>query len=184
MTSHVAAARTMPLALMALLGLVRHLELREDSAKHKTFSLTMGKRCEPALSLNRVHLKLEKCDVTYSEMGVVIIDNRKVLVIDHTFSPFHFVPFISTASASPRLLNASHIPLPSILAPHDEDELRKYMHYDAAASKAMGVFPSPNRFRLASALGHADDGRNASDFSLFSILNKTCTAMGCRRLKG
>lgn len=105
MTSHVAAARTMPLALMALLGLVRHLELREDSAKHKTFSLTM-------------------------------------------------------------------------------DELRKYMHYDAAASKAMGVFPSPNRFRLASALGHADDGRNASDFSLFSILNKTCTAMGCRRLKG
>ncbi|CAM9768494.1 unnamed protein product [Sphacelaria rigidula] len=58
------------------------------------------------------------------------------------------------------------------------------MHYDAAASKAMGVFPSPNRFQLASALGHGDDGGKTADFSLFSILNKTCTAMGSRRLKG
>ncbi|CAM9431775.1 unnamed protein product, partial [Ascophyllum nodosum] len=64
------------------------------------------------------------------------------------------------------------------------DELRKYMHYDAAASKAMGVFPSRTRFRLAAALGHGDPGSNTSDFSLFSILNRTCTAMGSRRLKG
>lgn len=58
------------------------------------------------------------------------------------------------------------------------------MHYDAAASKAMGVFPSPSRFQLASALGHDQDGSAGLDFSLFSILNKTCTAMGSRMLKG
>ncbi|CAM9865760.1 unnamed protein product [Ectocarpus sp. 4 AP-2014] len=61
------------------------------------------------------------------------------------------------------------------------DELRKYMHYDAAASKAMGVFPSPTRFQLASALGQGDSGR--LDFSLFSILNQTCTSMGSRLLR-
>lgn len=48
-TSHVAGARAMPLALTALLGLVRHLELEEDSAKHHTFSLTMGKTSEDAV---------------------------------------------------------------------------------------------------------------------------------------
>lgn len=56
------------------------------------------------------------------------------------------------------------------------------MHYDAAASKAMGVFPSPTRFQLASALGHDESG--GLDFSLFSILNKTCTKMGARLLRG
>lgn len=56
------------------------------------------------------------------------------------------------------------------------------MHYDAAASKAMGVFPSPTRFQLASALGHDENG--GLDFSLFSILNKTCTKMGARLLRG
>lgn len=64
------------------------------------------------------------------------------------------------------------------------DELQKYMHYDAAASKAMGVFPSPKRFQLAAALGQASSSKKDSDFSLFSILDKTCTAMGSRRLKG
>lgn len=57
------------------------------------------------------------------------------------------------------------------------------MHYDAAAAKAMGVFPAPGRFQLASALGHGEDGSRGSDFSLFSILNKTCTSMGSRMLK-
>ncbi|CAM9231946.1 unnamed protein product, partial [Pylaiella littoralis] len=61
------------------------------------------------------------------------------------------------------------------------DELRKYMQYDAAASKAMGVFPSPSRFQLAAALGHGDAG--GLDFSLFSILNKTRTSMGSRLLR-
>lgn len=64
------------------------------------------------------------------------------------------------------------------------DELQKYMHYDAAASKAMGVFPSPKRFQLAAALGHPSSSNKDSDFSIFSILDKTCTAMGSRRLKG
>lgn len=68
------------------------------------------------------------------------------------------------------------------IVPYVTDELRKYMHYDAAASKAMGVFPSPNRFQLAAALGHGEDSGN-SEFSLFSILNKTCTGMGSRMLK-
>lgn len=57
------------------------------------------------------------------------------------------------------------------------------MHYDAAAAKAMGVFPAPGRFQLASALGHGEDASSGSDFSLFSILNKTCTSMGSRMLK-
>lgn len=57
------------------------------------------------------------------------------------------------------------------------------MHYDAAAAKAMGVFPAPGRFQLASALGHGEDGSSGSDYSLFSILNKTCTSMGSRMLK-
>lgn len=63
------------------------------------------------------------------------------------------------------------------------DELNKYMHYDAAAAKAMGVFPSPGRFQLASALGYGEDASSGSDFSLFSILNNTCTSMGSRMLK-
>eukprot|EP00752_Nemacystus_decipiens_P008019 g7166.t1 len=100
---HVAAARGMTLALAALTGLLRHLEILGDSSNHGTFSLTL-------------------------------------------------------------------------------DELQKYMHYDAAASKAMGVFPSPTRFQLASALGHDESG--GLDFSLFSILNKTCTKMGARLLRG
>lgn len=77
-------------------------------------------------------------------------------------------------------------PTTRILAidPQCTDELKKYMHYDSAASKAMGVFPSPSRFQLASALGHDESGSSGSDFSLFSILNKTCTAMGSRMLKG
>lgn len=58
------------------------------------------------------------------------------------------------------------------------------MHYDAAASKAMGIFPSPSRFRLATALGHGNGSNEASDFSLLSILDTTCTAMGTRELKG
>eukprot|EP00903_Cladosiphon_okamuranus_P008571 g8222.t1 len=101
--SHVAAARGMTLALAALTGLLRHLEILGDSSNHGTFSLTL-------------------------------------------------------------------------------DELQKYMHYDAAASKAMGVFPSPTRFQLASALGHNENG--GLDFSLFSLLNKTCTKMGARLLRG
>lgn len=39
----VATALGMPLALAALLGLVRHLGLREDSSKHHTFSFKIGK---------------------------------------------------------------------------------------------------------------------------------------------
>lgn len=41
-TLHVAAARGMTLALAALLGLVRQLELLKDHANHHTFSLTIG----------------------------------------------------------------------------------------------------------------------------------------------
>lgn len=62
------------------------------------------------------------------------------------------------------------------------DELRKYMHYDAAASKAMSVFPSSRRTQVTTALGHGET--KGSDYSLFAILNKTSTAMGARRLKG
>ncbi|CAM9130489.1 unnamed protein product, partial [Hapterophycus canaliculatus] len=101
-TAHVAAARGMTLALAALAGLLRHLEL-QDSSNHGTFSLTIA------------------------------------------------------------------------------DELRKYMHYDAAASKAMDVFPSQTRFQIAAALGHGGNG--GSDLSLFSILNQNVTSMGSRLLR-
>ncbi|CAM9615807.1 unnamed protein product, partial [Scytosiphon promiscuus] len=101
-TAHVAAARGMTLALTALTGLLRHLEL-QDSSNNATFSLTIA------------------------------------------------------------------------------DELRKYMHYDAAASKAMDVFPSQARFQLAAALGHGGNG--GSDLSLFSILNQNVSTMGSRLLR-
>lgn len=41
---HVAAARGLSLALAALTGLLRHLELLGDSSNHGTFSLTLGER--------------------------------------------------------------------------------------------------------------------------------------------
>lgn len=75
------------------------------------------------------------------------------------------------------------VSLSAMIGSSGADELKKYMHYDAAAAKAMGVFPAPGRFQLASALGHGEDGSSGSDFSLFSILNKTCTSMGSRMLK-
>lgn len=39
---HVAAASGMSLALAALTGLLRHLEILGDSSNHDTFSLTLG----------------------------------------------------------------------------------------------------------------------------------------------
>lgn len=39
---HVAAARRMTLALAALTGLLRHLEILGDSSNQGTFSLTLG----------------------------------------------------------------------------------------------------------------------------------------------
>ncbi|CAN0141859.1 unnamed protein product, partial [Discosporangium mesarthrocarpum] len=68
------------------------------------------------------------------------------------------------------------------------DELQKYMQYDAAASKAMSVFPATNRLQLPMALAHGTTGGPGSGetgrgHSLYSILNQTCTAMGSRMLK-